>query len=123
MGFDPKDVGRRMRWAREAKGWTQLEFSRQANVSPGTVSRWERGMVPPVRELIRLAGVLDIDPVDLVEPSPPVGAELVEEARVREILREELAPVVERLELILQLVAGESREAAWSRHRMGGPKG
>jgi transcriptional regulator with XRE-family HTH domain len=123
MGFDPKDVGRRMRWAREAKGWTQLEFSRQANVSPGTVSRWERGMVPPVRELIRLAGVLDIDPVDLVEPEPTGAGDLVEETRVREILREELAPLLERLDLILQFVAGDTREAAWSRHRMGGPQG
>jgi transcriptional regulator with XRE-family HTH domain len=123
MSFDPKDVGRRMRWAREARGWTQLEFSRHANVSPGTVSRWERGMVPPVRELIRLAGVLGIDTVDLVEPAPAPEAGLLEESRVREIIREELAPLAERLDLILQLVAGDTREAAWARHRMGGPQG
>lgn len=47
-----------------------MVFAREANVSLSSVQRWERGDLPPVRELIRLAGVLGIDTEQLVELEP-----------------------------------------------------
>lgn len=37
----------------------------EANVSPSSVQRWEAGRLPPVRELIRIAELLGIDPAEL----------------------------------------------------------
>lgn len=67
MTLDPRQVGRRIKTARGRRGWTQLTFALEANVSPSSVSRWERGLLPPVRELMRLAAVLGVDPAELVE--------------------------------------------------------
>ena len=65
--LDPKDVGRRLATARQRKHWTQLEFALKIGRSPASVSRWERGFLPPVRELMRIAEVLGIEPAELVE--------------------------------------------------------
>ena len=65
--LDPKEVGRRLAAARQRKHWTQLEFALKIEVSPASVSRWERGYLPPVRELMRIAEVLGIEPAELVE--------------------------------------------------------
>lgn len=67
MSLDESGIGRRIAQAREAKGWTQLDFAHHANVSPSSVSRWERGKLPPLREIIRVAGVLEVDATYLVE--------------------------------------------------------
>ena len=94
VAIDPKEVGRRIKAARERKGWTQLEFAYAAKVSPSSISRWERGLLPPVRELMRIAGVLDVDVSELVEEQhAPVTQ--VDEQRLREIIREEIAPLLE----------------------------
>lgn len=65
--MDPKEIGKRIKAARERKGWTQMTFALEASVSISTITRWERGELPPVRELIRIAGVLEIEPEQLVE--------------------------------------------------------
>jgi transcriptional regulator with XRE-family HTH domain len=36
-----------------------LEFALKAHVSPSAVTRWESGKLPPVRELMRIADLLD----------------------------------------------------------------
>lgn len=64
---DPREIGRRIKRAREKKHWTQLEFALGANVSPSTIARWESGKLPPVRELIRVAELLGVDADDLVD--------------------------------------------------------
>jgi transcriptional regulator with XRE-family HTH domain len=57
VAIDSDEIGRRIKRAREGRGWTQLVFASEASVSPSTVQRWESGRLPPVRELIRIAGV------------------------------------------------------------------
>ena len=47
-----------------------MTFAQEAHVSMSSVQRWERGQFPPIRELIRLAGVLGVDPEELVELEP-----------------------------------------------------
>src|SRR4029077_7642111 len=68
VALTPREIGQRIKAARKAKHWTQLEFALEAKVSPSTVARWERGQLPPVAELIRIAGVLEVEPEELVEP-------------------------------------------------------
>jgi len=97
--IDPKEIGKRIAKAREAKGWTQLTFAYEANVSPNSIQRWEAGRLPPVRELIRLAGLLGIEPEELVETAdgPRTQEEVLE--RVEEMHRDvrEIRALVEAL--------------------------
>lgn len=71
MTIEPREIGQRIKAAREAKLWTQLQFAAEANVSPSTVARWEAGKLPPVRELVRISGVLGIAPDELVGEAQP----------------------------------------------------
>ncbi len=98
MSLDPKEIGRRIKTARESRGWTQMDLALQANVSMSTITRWEAGKLPPVRELVRLSGVLEVEPDYLVEgevvsdqtrPNADVWAEL---AAIRRLLDERLPP-------------------------------
>ena len=98
VAMDPHEIGQRIAEARVRKGWTQMEFAIEAHVSISTVTRWEGGKLPPVRELIRAAGVLGIAPERLVEPSPTSESEV-------HALRGEIAGVreiVERVEKLLR---------------------
>jgi DNA-binding transcriptional regulator YiaG len=70
VSIEPQKIGERIAAARIRLGWTQAVFAREANVSISSVQRWERGDLPPVRELIRLAGVLQIEAEQLVELEP-----------------------------------------------------
>lgn len=62
-----QEIGRRIKAARKAKFWTQVQLAAHAEVSPSSVARWERGILPPVKELVRVAAVLDVAPDTLVE--------------------------------------------------------
>jgi transcriptional regulator with XRE-family HTH domain len=81
VAIEPEEIGRRIRSARKARHWTQLEFALEAHISPSTVTRWEHGDLPRVKELLRIADLLDIPAEQLVEPDPEqiaIGAELKE---------------------------------------------
>lgn len=73
VALTPKEVGERIKLAREAKGWTQLEMAIEGHVSPSSVTRWESGKLPPVRELMRIAGLLGVEPEVLVEEIPSIA--------------------------------------------------
>jgi transcriptional regulator with XRE-family HTH domain len=83
--LDPNEIGRRIAAARRRKGWTQLDLALQAHVSPSSISKWERGRLPPVPQLIRLAEVMEIDPGELVA-EPTLTGEIL--AKLDEILAE-----------------------------------
>lgn len=67
MALAPSEVGARIKDARVRKGWTQLGFALEAHVSPSTVTRWEAGKLPPLRELYRIAELLGVGLDELVE--------------------------------------------------------
>lgn len=69
VSVDALEIGRRIQHARTTKGWTQLDFALQAHVSPSTVQRWEAGKLPRVKELMRIAELLEVPVEHLVEPS------------------------------------------------------
>ena len=76
VSIEPQEIGKRIAAARNRRGWTQMDLALEAHVSLSTVQRWERGDMPPVRELIRLAGVLGVEPEQLVELEPTEGDQL-----------------------------------------------
>jgi transcriptional regulator with XRE-family HTH domain len=67
MKITPKKIGSRIKRAREAKNWTQFDFATISGCSLSSISRYEAGDLPPLKKRIRLAGLLEIDPHDLVE--------------------------------------------------------
>lgn len=115
MPLTPEEVGARIVRAREEKTpkpWSQFDLALALGVSPSTVYRWEKGRLPSMNELIRLAEVLD-KPVDyLTEPPERQTAladlhALLEEAlggaeRGRTALAENLASIDARLSRIEQ---------------------
>jgi transcriptional regulator with XRE-family HTH domain len=106
VAIEPQEIGRRIKKAREQRGWTQLDFANEANVSPSSVQRWESGRLPPVRELIRLAGVLKVSTDQLVEPG------LNEEDRPLAEIRRELAAEVARLARLNEQLEARLAETA-----------
>jgi transcriptional regulator with XRE-family HTH domain len=99
VAIEPKEIGRRIKAARKRKGWTQLQFSYEANVSPSSVQRWEGGQLPPVRELMRISDVLGVEANEFVEPEVNQ-----DEDRLRAIVHEELEGLQAQLEGILALL-------------------
>lgn len=75
-----------------------MDLAREANVSLSSVQRWERGELPPVRELIRLAGVLGIEPEELVELEPNGSDQIA-------ALRGEVAELHEMVQELLRRTA------------------
>lgn len=101
VSIAPSEIGGRIKRAREGKGWTQMVFAQEANVSMSSVQRWERGDLPPVRELMRISDLLGVATEELVEPEEAAQSS-------EEILRrlateaERFERLNDRLELLLQ---------------------
>lgn len=62
------DIGPRIRAAREALGWTQVELAKRLKVGMKTVSGWENGHRYPTRKLTLLESVLGVRLTD----DPPI---------------------------------------------------
>jgi transcriptional regulator with XRE-family HTH domain len=58
---DPATIGRRIKEARIAKGWTQDQLARAIEVSRSAVAQWETGRAGQVTgNLARIAETLDV---------------------------------------------------------------
>jgi transcriptional regulator with XRE-family HTH domain len=96
VSLAPREIGERIRLARERKGWTQLNFAIEAGVSPSSVQRWEAGKLPRVRRLMELAELLDVEVSEFIEPVSERDEETCERlARIERVLEE----LVARLEV------------------------
>lgn len=76
----PEEVAARIREAREArspKPWSQFDLALALGVSPSTIYRWEKGKLPSMHELMRLAEVLDV-PLDHFTEPPEHRTELAD---------------------------------------------
>lgn len=62
-----REVGDRIRVARGARGWSQLELASRLGCGQATVCYWERGQrVIAVAALLELAEVLEVPPASLL---------------------------------------------------------
>jgi transcriptional regulator with XRE-family HTH domain len=99
-------AGLRIREARLAHGWTHEELARRMGVNWRTVQRWQKGRLPRVETLRRLAAVLNVPPSYLLE-SHDEPVTLTE-------LRDRLGELTQRLEhltnVVTSLAEARSRE-------------
>lgn len=86
---DSEEIGLKIREARLARGWTHEELARRMGVNWRTVQRWQKGRLPRVETLRRLAAVLDIPPATFLD---------VEGEVTLSDLRDRLAEVTARLD-------------------------
>lgn len=86
----PKQLGIRVRAARENAGLTQEELAERAEIDKDSVSSVERGRTfPSLRTMYDLAIGLGVDVVELIPPTGPTksAARAKSEAEIRELLR------------------------------------
>jgi transcriptional regulator with XRE-family HTH domain len=74
MRLTPEQVGERIRAARLAKRWTHEELARQMEVNWRTVQRWQKGQLPRLNTLLRLAEVLGVPHTYFVEREDPLAS-------------------------------------------------
>jgi transcriptional regulator with XRE-family HTH domain len=96
MPLDAAEVGRRIRDARLALGWTHEELARRMGVNWRSVQRWQKGQLPRLDTLIRLAETLGLPQSYLVE-STDTRATLND-------LKTHLDALSERVEALAQVV-------------------
>jgi len=116
--LSPEEVGRRIVRAREQKEpkpWSQFDLALALGVSPSTIYRWEKGKLPSMNELLRVAEVLG-KPADYLTEPPERQVGMAELLRRLEALEEAVAESValtrEALTLLHEAqpqVAGERR--------------
>ena len=116
VGLSPEGVGARIVAARETKRWSQLDLALALGVSPSTIYRWEKGRLPSVADLMRLADILGLDVGELTE-SPQRRVELDDLHRSTEDVRLLLAEARDEAERGREalLVSLESIDARLSR--------
>lgn len=57
-----REIGRRMRWLRDQKGWSTAATGDKIPVAGGTFSQWEKGLSRPgVAELLKLAHAFGVE--------------------------------------------------------------
>ena len=110
MPLDAAEVGRRIREARLAHGWTHEELARRMSVNWRSVQRWQSGQLPRLETLVRLAETLGLPHGYLVE-STDATATLSE-------LRTHVEALSERVEALA--LAVDELAAARDGQRSGG---
>jgi transcriptional regulator with XRE-family HTH domain len=98
MPLSPDDVAQRIREARVAHGWTHDELARRMGVSWRTVQRWQKGKLPRLGTLLRLADVLGVPRSYLIEDEDPAASLKDLHRRLEELTRrvQELSEALER---------------------------
>lgn len=115
ISLTSEEVGRRIREARLAKGWTHEELARRMDVNWRTVQRWQKGSLPRVATLIRLADVLGVPQAYLVESDDEHG--------MIENLRKKVDELAEQVDGLTRLLAELEHERDGGRRRRRTPPG
>ncbi len=97
MTLTPLDVAQRIREARLARGWTHDDLARQMGVSWRSVQRWQKGKLPRLGTLMRLADVLEVPRSYLIEDEDP--------ATTLRDLRRSLEELTQRVDVLTQALA------------------
>lgn len=97
--IDLRELGRRVKALREAKGWTQDQLAECSGVPQGTISRIERGRLkrqPSLENIVRLAKALGVRTSMLLAEEPL----LLDEDAQRVLLAMEHMPLYRRHDLV-----------------------
>src|SRR3954447_9232210 len=105
MRLTPDQVGDRIRAARLSNGWTHDELARRMNANWRTVQRWQKGNLPRLQTLLRLADVLDVLHSYFIEEEDSVTTVADLRARV-----DDLTAYVEALARALTALQDASQE-------------
>jgi transcriptional regulator with XRE-family HTH domain len=97
MRLTPDQVGEKIRAARLANGWTHEELARRMNANWRTVQRWQKGKLPRLQTLLRLADVLGVPHSYLIDDEDSVTS-------VADF-RQALADLTARVESLTRAVA------------------
>ena len=62
----PEEVGQRIRLARLERRWTHEELAHRMGANSRTVQRWQKGQLPRLPTLLRLADILGVPPTQFV---------------------------------------------------------
>ncbi|MEA2736994.1 MAG: Helix-turn-helix domain [Acetobacteraceae bacterium] len=106
-----REIGERIKSARQEAGLTQRELAKKLAVSAGAVGQWETGKVPATGRLAALADCLGVSLDWLLGTSRHVrgparaGADLEEDLRLVEEAR--------RLGIDLRTIVAEARQQRW----------
>lgn len=62
------DVGKKIKDARQKKGWTQTQLGDSVGVTKSAVMKWEKGIVENIKRsmILKLSDTLDISPLDVL---------------------------------------------------------
>ena len=104
MALEPEEVGRRIREARLAHGWTHEELARRMGVNWRTAHRWQSGNLPRLGTLLRLADTLGVPRSFLVDTEDSAAVLENLETRINE-LAARIEVIASRLETIAGAVA------------------
>jgi Zn-dependent peptidase ImmA (M78 family)/DNA-binding XRE family transcriptional regulator len=90
-------VGSRIRSERERRGISQAELARQLGKTQTAISYWEAGRrVPDVEDIVALAGVLELEPGELLTvEQPPKSPRVLLRAEVERLELDDLADAVD----------------------------
>jgi transcriptional regulator with XRE-family HTH domain len=122
MPLEPEEVGRRIREARLAHGWTHEELAHRMGVNWRTAHRWQTGQLPRLGTLLRLADTLGVPRSFLVDTEE--SAVILENLQARlDELATRLDALSQRLEAVAEaVVEGTPLPAATRRRRASRPK-
>lgn len=109
MAEQRKELGRRIRAARDGKQWKQKQLAAAVHVEPVTVSRWERGEHAPDIDMLEAIAKATGQPLSFFVDAPAAtGGDRIDALSrelegVRQSLRdlEELKASVARIEAML----------------------
>jgi len=66
------EIGKRLRWLREQRGWSAAEFGAKLDIHPSTLVSWENAIARPgIAEVVRITHALKV-PIAMVLADLPI---------------------------------------------------
>lgn len=65
------EIGKRLRWLREQRGWSAAEFCERLDVHPSTLVSWENAIARPgIAEVLRICHALNVSVATVLAELP-----------------------------------------------------
>jgi len=106
MALAPEEIGRRIAQRRNELRWTHEQLAHEMGVGLRTVQRWQKGALPRLRTLMRLADVMGVEQSYFVEEEDERQADQEIVDRLGS-LEERVADGFEALEAAIEQLASQ----------------